>query len=551
MMIRVFLMLCLSCLSFFVLSAQDKSPVKPKTSAVKPKLVVGLVIDQMRWDYLYRYQSRYSSGGFKRLLQQGYSYENTLIPFVPTYTAVGHSCVYTGSVPAINGIVGNNWFEKSINRNVYCTEDSTVSGTDNSDYQGKMSPNNLWATTITDELGLSNNFKSKVIGISLKDRGAILPAGHHPTGAYWFDEKTGKWITSSFYTKTLPQWVSRFNARDEAGEMMSRDWTTLYPLSSYIAGTADDMPFESNIPGESSPTFPHKLSEIKSGKYLSFKYSPAASTYSFNFARAAIENEKLGGGTYTDFLALSISSTDYMGHTFGPNSIEAEDTYLRLDKDIAEFLSYLDTKVGKDNYLLFLTADHGAAHIPAYLNENGISAGTFSDLGLQMELNKAVNDHFGINNVILNLQNYQLYLDLDNIKRQDKDLVGIKEMIIRRLKAKPYITNVFELTNLSAITLPEPIKSMIANGYNGIRSGDIQFVPKPGYFDGYNKGTTHGLWNPYDAHIPLLFFGSGIPHGKSNRTTYMTDIAPTIAAKLQIQMPSGNVGQVLEEVVNN
>ncbi len=504
----------------------------------------------MRWDFLYRYQARYSNGGFKRLMAEGFSYDNTMIPYIPSYTAVGHTCIYSGSVPAISGIVGNNWFDKSINRNVYCTEDSSVAGVGNNDYQGKMSPNNLWATTITDELKLSNNFQSKVIGISLKDRGAILPAGHTANGAYWYDEKTGKWISSTFYMKALPDWVNRFNDKDLAGDFMKKDWTTLYPIDTYTFSTADNEPYESVIPGESTSTFPHKLSSISSGKYLSFKYVPSAATFTFDFAKEAISNERLGGNAATDFLAVSVSSTDYMGHSFGPNSVEAEDTYLRLDRDIADFLTYLDTKLGKDNYLVFLTADHGVAHIPGFMTEHGMGAGVFSDLGLQSEINKAVSDHFGIANAVLNLQNYQVYLDLEGIRKQDKDLAGIKDMIIRRLKSKPYITNAFELKDLSLTTLAEPIKTMIANGYNGVRSGDIQFVSKPGYFDGSNKGTTHGLWNPYDSHIPLLFFGWNVPHGKTYRSVYMTDIAPTIAAKLQIQMPSGSVGKVLEEIVN-
>jgi predicted AlkP superfamily pyrophosphatase or phosphodiesterase len=543
-------MLGIMLICFSNATAQQKVVTRAKSPLAKPKLVVGLVIDQMRWDYLYRYQARYGNGGFKRLIGEGYSYENTQIPYIPTYTAVGHTCVYTGSIPAISGIVGNNWFEKSINRNVYCTEDSLAAGVGNNDYQGKMSPNNLWSTTITDELRLSNNFQSKVIAISLKDRGAILPAGHTANGAYWYDEKTGKWISSTFYMKSLPGWVTKFNEKDPAGELMKKDWETLYPINTYTLSTIDSEPYESVIPGETTSTFPHKISTITAGKYFAFKYTPSAATFTFDFAKEAIANERLGSNTVTDFLAVSVSSTDYMGHSFGPNSIEAEDTYLRLDKDIADFLTYLDNKLGKDNYLVFLTADHGVAHIPGFMNEHGMGAGIFSDLTLQAEINKAVSDHFGIANAVLSLQNYQVYLDLDAIRKQDKDLAGIKDMIIRRLKSKPYIINAFELKDLSVTTLPEPIKTMISNGYNGIRSGDIQFVSKPGYFDGSNRGTTHGLWNPYDSHIPLLFFGWNVPHGKSNRTIYMTDIAPTIAAKLQIQMPSGNVGTVLGEVVN-
>lgn len=520
-----------------------------KTLSAKPKLVVGLVIDQMRWDYLYRYKARYGSGGFNRLLSQGYSYENTMIPYVPTYTAVGHSSIYTGGVPATTGIVGNNWYDRNTRQNIYCTQDSAVHGLDNNDYQGKMSPDNLWATTVTDELRLSNNFQSKVIGISLKDRGAILPAGHTANAAYWLDEKTGKWISSSYYMNALPGWVTGYNAIDKAGALMRTDWSTLYPINTYTLSAADAEPYENVIPGEASTTFPHKLGSIVTNKFLAFKYTPFASSYSFDFAKQAITDEQLGAGPVTDFLALSISSTDYAGHSFGPNSIELEDTYLRLDQDIAGFLSFLDKKLGQNNYLLFLSADHGAAHIPAFLNEHGIPAGVFSELGLQAELNKAVSDSFGLPRAIVSLQNYQVYLDDVQLAKSAKE-EAIKKFVIDALSRKPFIAYAFELKKMSSVTLAEPMKTMVVNGFNPVRSGDIQFIVKPGYFDGSTRGTTHGLWNPYDAHIPLVFFGWQVPHGKSNRTVYMTDIAPTVAAKLQVQMPSGSVGKVLEEVMN-
>jgi predicted AlkP superfamily pyrophosphatase or phosphodiesterase len=523
--------------------------VAKNTVVSKPKIVVGIVIDQMRWDYLYRYSNRYTDGGFKRLLKKGFSFDNTLIPCVPTYTAVGHSCIYTGAVPATSGIVGNNWYEKSISKIMYCTEDSTVQGVGNNDIAGKMSPRNLWPTTVSDELRLSNNFASKVIGIALKDRGAILPSGHSANAAYWYDDKTGKWITSNYYMPALPTWVNNFNTKDEAGIFMNKEWNTLFPINTYTQSTADDKPYEVDLPGTKSHTFPYTLSAITKDKYNSFKFTPYAATFTFDFAKEAIANEKLGAGNVTDFLTISISSTDYMGHTFGPNAVEAEDTYLRLDKDIADFLNYLDAKMGKDNYLVFLSADHGVAHIPNYLSEHNISGGNFSESVLAAEINKATADSFGIKNVVMNLQNYQVYIDMNLIMTQGKQVNDVKEFIVNFIKTKPFVISAFETKNLATTTLAEPMKTMLTNGYTPSRSGDIGFIVKPGYFDGANKGSTHGLWNPYDAHIPLLFYGWNIKSGKTNRETYMTDIAPTIAALLQIQMPSGSVGKVLGEVI--
>ena len=502
----------------------------------------------MRWDYLYRYNDLYAPNGFKRLLKEGFSCDNTLIPYVPTYTAVGHTCVYTGSIPAMTGIVGNNWFDKTTGKNVYCTDDSTVTTVGNTGKAGKMSPANLWVTSIADELRLSNNFKSKVIGIALKDRGAILPAGHSANAAYWYDG--GKWITSTHYMNELPDWVKDFNAGDLAGKYMTKDWNTILPAAKYDLSTEDDKPYENKIKGESGVSFPHRLSTIPdSVKYESFRTTVFANSFTFDFAKAAIENEKLGNGTVTDLLALSISSTDYIGHSFGPNSIEIEDTYLRLDLDIAGFLQYLDEKIGKGNYLVFLTADHGVAHIPAFLAEHKIPGGSFDEGELRKELNQSLEIFFGMKNIVSSLQNYQVYLNTAELENQGKDIAAVKALIIKNLLQKNFITSAFETAKLASVVLPESQRLMLINGYNTKRSGDIQFILKPGYFDGGNKGTTHGLWNPYDAHIPLLFYGWNVKPGKTNRETYMTDIAPTVAAMLKIQMPNGCVGKVITEVV--
>ena len=522
-------------------------PAKKTIAPAKPKLVVGIVVDQMRWDYLYRFNSLYSTGGFKRMLTQGFSCENTLVPYVPTYTAPGHTCIYTGSVPAIHGIVGNNWYDKSMEASVYCTDDGTVETVGSNSVAGKMSPRNMWTTTITDELRLASNFKSKVIGISLKDRGAILPAGHSANAAYWYDN--GKWITSTWYMNQLPAWVAKVNAQNQPSAYMSKDWSTLLPLEKYDMSSPDDEPFEKAIAGEKTVTFPHHTSQITADKYEAFKYTPYAATYTFNFAKAAIENEKLGGGNATDFLAVSISSTDYIGHSFGPNSIEAEDAFLRLDKDLADFLTYLDNNLGKGNYLTFLTADHGVAHVPAFLAGHQIPGGTFNDADILKELNQAVSNKYDIKKAVVAVMNYQVYLNLPEIKKQDKDSKDITRLIIKTLKQKPYIINAVETEEIAASALPEPQKKMAINGYNPRRSGDILFTFKPGYFDGTAQGTTHGLWNPYDAHIPLLFYGWHIAAGKTNQETYMTDIAATVAALLQIQMPSGCVGKPITQVM--
>ena len=528
-------------------NAQAKTTVAAKEDA--PKLIVGLVIDQMRWDYLYRFNSRFSETGFKRLMKEGFNYEQTYIPYVPTYTAVGHTTIYTGGVPATHGIVGNNWYERSIAKNMYCTSDSTVQSVGGTGEAGQMSPKNMWGTSVADELRLATNFKSKVIGISLKDRGGILPAGHSANAAYWFDDSEGKWISSTYYMKSLPEWVQKFNARKEPDNYMRKKWETLYPISSYTNSTSDNVSYEGEVPGIKTVTFPYQLDSISKNKYNSFRYTPYGTTFSFDFAEAAIEAEHLGKNSVPDFLALSISSTDYIGHSFGPNSIEIEDTYLRLDKDISNFLQYLDRTVGKGKYLFFLSADHAAAHVPAFLNENKIPGGNYSEKTMQTEANKLAEEKFGIKNVITTAMNYQWYLNEEALANSGKDLNEVKSFLMNWLRKQSFITTVYETQKVNDATIPERVKMMLVNGYNQQRSGDIQFIAKPGYFYGSGKGTTHGSWNPYDSHIPLLFFGWSVKPGKSYREVYMTDIAPTIAAKLNIQTPNASVGKVLEEVM--
>ncbi|ODT35472.1 MAG: nucleotide pyrophosphatase [Niabella sp. SCN 42-15] len=514
----------------------------------RPKLVVGVVVDQMRWDYLYRYYDRYGQDGFKRLLTKGFSCENTFIPYTPTHTAAGHTCVYTGSVPAVNGILGNNWYSRADGRVVYCAEDNSVKTVGSSSDAGLMSPKNMWTTTITDELRLATNFKSKVIGIALKDRGAILPAGHSANAAYWFDNATGGWITSTHYMNDLPKWVKDFNAKKLPDTYMSKDWNTLYPINTYNQSTSDNKPYENAVAG--SGTFPHATSKLK-GKaaYDAFRTTPYGNTFTIDMAKAAIESEQLGKSANTDFLTVSFSSPDYIGHSFGPNSIEAEDGFLRLDKDLSNFFQYLDTKIGKGQYLLFLTADHGAAHIPGFMTENKIPAGLASSADIKKLLNDEAEKQFGVKDIIISVINYQLYLNYSLIGEKKLDEEAVTDFMLTRLKAHPGIAGAVNLHELNEETIQQTIKERLSNGYNQILSGDIQFIFKPQWFDGRSKGTSHGVWNPYDSHIPLLWYGWGIKPGKSNREVYMTDIAPTVAALLRIQMPNGCVGKVIEEVV--
>ncbi len=524
--------------------------VTGQTSHQRPKVVVGIVVDHMRWDYLYRYYDRYAdNGGFKRLLNKGFSCESTMIPNTPTVTASGHAGIYTGSVPAIHGIVGNSWWDSRINNSVYCTQDDTAKTVGSTTTQGQMSPANMLTTSICDELRLATNFKSKVIGIALKDRGSILPAGHSANAAYWYDNKTGDWITSTYYMNDLPQWVKDFNAKKLVDKYYEEGWSTLYPLNTYQQSSDDNKPYE-NKPFGAGTNFPYSLKKFvgtNSNSYISV--TPHGNTFTFEMAKAALTAEQLGKDSVTDFLAISLSSPDYISHSFGPNSVESEDDFLRLDKALGDFLNFLNSTIGEGQYLLFLSADHGGAHVPGFFKEHHLPAGTVEMEGLYTDLNKSLKEKFGVDELVVEISNYQVYLNQQLINTSKLNKKEILQWTIDYSSHYPGVERAFESAALSSTTLNATIKEMIANGYYASRSGDIQLMFQPQWIEGFKAaGTTHGVWNPYDAHIPLLWYGWNIKPGKSYRQIYMTDIAPTIAAMLHIQMPSGNVGHVIEEI---
>lgn len=526
------------------LLAQPAAP-EPK----HPKLVIGIVVDQMRWDFLYRYADRYTNDGFKRMLRDGFSCENTMIPYTPTVTACGHTCVYTGSVPAVHGIVGNNWYSRALKRAVYCTEDSTEHTIGSPSAEGQMSPRNMLVTTIGDELRLATNFQSKVVGVAIKDRGAILPAGHAANAAYWYDGTAGKFISSSYYMDSLPAWANSFNAQQLPATYLAKPWQPLYPINTYTQSAPDAETYEGKYSNETTTTFPHDMMKGRKGvPYEVLAATPFGNTYTLEFAKKMIEGYRLGSGPVTDMLCVSLSSTDYIGHQFGPNSVETEDTYLRLDKDLAAFFQYLDKTIGKGEYTVFLTADHGVVPVPAFLQQHKLPGGAFNEAKLKTALDSALQKQ-GITNGIADIENYQIYLNYPALAAAGKTADSIKPMLIQQLLQMPEMANAIDVKNLNTTTLAEPFKAMMTNGYNAKRSGDIQYLLQPGFLAGYlQTGTGHGVAYAYDSHIPLVWMGWGIRPGKTNAVTYMSDIAPTVAALLQIQMPSGCTGKPIVQI---
>lgn len=517
-----------------------------------PKLVVGMVVDQMRWDQLYRFEKHFGEGGFNRLLKEGYNFNNVMINYIPTVTALGHTSVYTGSVPSIHGIAGNDWTDRRTGQNVYCTTDASVKGVGSSSEKiGAHSPHNLWSTTITDQLRMASNFRSKVVGVSLKDRAAILPAGHNPTAAFWFDEGTGHFVTSSYYMNELPEWVRKFNSKDIGSQLVRNGWNTLKDIREYKESTEDNMPWENIIGSAKEPVFPYSnLAKDYNEKKGVIRSTPFGNTLTLRMAEASLEGYQLGRGEETDFLVVNIASTDYVGHTFGPNSIEVQDTYMRLDKDLEIFLNALDQKVGKGNYLFFLTSDHGAAHSVAYMKQNKMSS-DFFDKDLLSGLEKELETLLGQKDLIYTIDNYQVYFNESSIMKNGLSLEQVSKATTDYLNRDPRVLYAIDLSKVGSAPIPEPIKSRIINGYNWQRSGHIQIISHDAMLPSYSlKGTTHSVWNSYDAHIPLIFMGKGISQGQSSKPYYMTDIAPTLAQLLKIENPSGNIGEPIVELLD-
>ena len=433
--IHLFIIILLTGETSLSVNAQSKIVSKIQ----RPKLVVGIVVDQMRWDYLYRYYDRYGQDGFKRLLSDGFSCENTLIDYLPSATAVGHSTIFTGSVPSIDGIAGNEWVDQLSGRKWYCTEDTSEQTVGSNSAAGKMSPRNLLVSTITDELRLATNFKSQVVGVSLKDRAAILPAGHTATAAFWLDDATGRFITSTYYMKQLPDWANQFNKQEPGKELLKDGWNTLYPVQTYTQSTEDNMPWEGSLGGKPKPVFPYDIASRYQKKPGIIRQTPFGNTLTLNFAEAAVNGYHLGQNNTTDFLTINCASTDYVGHMFGPNSVEEEDVFLRLDKDLASFFNFLDQKIGKGNYLLFLTADHGGAHSLGFMQQHRIPGELWETDSMITRLNSVLAEKFGVRNLALSnitAVDYQVNYDMEKINSNHLDFDAIKKVSVDFFKSK-------------------------------------------------------------------------------------------------------------------
>ena len=519
------------------------------TAQQRPKLVVGIVVDQMKMEYLYRFQSDFSENGFKRLIKDGYTFYNMHYNYMPTYTAPGHASIYTGTTPAIHGIVSNEWFSRNAGKEVYCTDDASVKTLgDGTKEEGEMSPKNLQTTTVTDELRLSTNFKGKVIGISMKDRGAILPAGHFANWAFWYS-KTGSFISSTFYGEKLPDWATDFNVQKGYMKYINQGWNLLKPIAVYDESLPDDNPYEGKLYKVDKPVFPYNLKLMYEKNDASIlRATPFGNDYVADFAKVAIEKEELGKDNITDFLSVSFSSTDYVGHILGPRSMELQDTYLRLDLTIADFLSYLDKTVGKGNYLLFLTADHAGAENAKFLNDNKYNVINIETKDIVKGLKKFSSDTFG-EDLVLNYSNFNLFVDKEKIKMKGFEVNKVKQAFKDYLMTQDQVKRVYLEEEILSNNGTDYYLNCIAKGYDATQDGNLVILDKPGFIEYGPTGTSHGTPYSYDTHVPLLFFGWHIKAGQTSDRKVITEIAPTIAQKIKVAFPNGTEGNVLNEIL--
>ncbi len=538
--------------------------ILPATADAKnPKLVLQITVDQLRGDLPMRYKDRLGPGGFAYLMQNGAHFNNAHYRYANTETAVGHATLFTGADPSRHGVVANDWIDQNTGALVYCTEDARhhIIGSKAGAHQG-VSPRNLLSSTIGDELVVNNGGKSRVFSVSVKDRGAILPGGHAGK-AFWFSKRTGQFVTSTYYYDDYPAWVKQWNAAKPADRYKGKDWDLIHDRSTYLAGNMDDRPYEADFK-PLGRTFPHALGDGSSKYfYLVLSLTPMGDELTLDFARALIENERVGQGEVTDLLAISFSSTDYIGHLFGPSSLETEDNILRLDRLLADLFKYVDEKVGLDKTLIVLSGDHGAPEAPECIAELGMETGRFPFDWFKKgsPLADALKHRFGRDELISSHSHPYLYLNLEAINEAGLNVPEVEGFIAGEIMKVPGIAYAMTRTDLFAGRITEsPVQNQIRRSFHPTRSGNIHMIPEQYWFlhsteEAEKMGidaiaAIHGSPWVYDTYVPIFFAGPGIPKKLTiNRQVGPHDVAATIAAYLEIKPPSGSVGVPLVEVL--
>ncbi len=522
-----------------------------------PRLVVGIVVDQMRTDFIYRYWANFSEGGFKRLLREGSFQRDAHYNYGLTHTGPGHASIYTGTTPRDHGIMMNDMFVRSTGTMINCVQDNNVRGVEADGPRAHRSPLNLLSGTLADELERRTDGRSKTIGVSFKDRGAILPMGRTGDGAYWFfEDEAGSFATSTWYRNELPPWLRAFNARKLVAEQLGKTWDLLLPRERYHEVLPDENPYETPLPGATKATLPLDIAAAYTASNKSpwlIKAVPGALHITTELALAALEGEQMGLDAITDLLAVSYSATDELGHEMGPRALEIEDMYLRLDRELERLLKELDTRVGSGRYTVFLTADHAAVDVPEYLKDLKASAGYVEMADLTASVESALTSRYGPGKYVRRRVKEYLYFNDSLLVARQLDRAEVQRVAAETIRAFPGVAEVFTGTDLTRSAQPFERAAMIQRGFMPERGGDVCFILRPSHLPAWSnmarQGTEHGsVWN-YDTHVPVIFFGRGVRQGEVLRRTTITDVAPTVCAIIGMTLPDACSGHVVPEVI--
>jgi len=524
------------------LYAQDHQRIPSE----KPRLVIGIVVEQMRFDYIYRFWDKFGDGGFKRLINEGTFCSNARYNYMFTQTSPGYATIMTGSNPSTHGIVSDEWYVRLKDRKVSSTWDQDANPIGGSYEDGHHSPKNLVASTFTDELSLATHFKSKIVGIGTFPEAAVFGAGHTASEAYWYDPVTGTWMSSSYYMETLPDWVKTFNEKKLADTYLDRTWEPLLPPDQYTEGLADTNKYETGLEGQNH--FPYDLKAMstisrKKRNYALLTSTPFSINLTKDFAIDAIIEDSLGMDKYTDVLQIGFASPGIISKEFGLTSVELMDAYLRLDAELAHFLSFIDDHLGKENVLVYLTSDHGISQIPAYMKDVRIPAGYFNYNQATALLISYLNIVYGHGNWIKSYDNQQIYLNRQLIEDSKIPLEEIQNTVARFLLQFTGVANTVTSTTLSEIDFTRGIFEQMQNSFNQNRSGDVMINLEPGWIEKTEYATKNNSPYNYDTHVPLIWYGWKIKRSEINEPVSMTGIAPTLSSLLRISFPNAASGK--------
>ncbi len=518
----------------------------------KPKLIIGIVISQLRYDYIPRYWDKFGEDGFKKLINRGSYCKNTSFNYLFSDIGVGSATISTGTNPSQHGIIASSWYNNLRDDIISYTYDEKVNTIGGGYESGRFSPHQLMATTFADEIKLANNFKSKVIGVSLDPAPAIFSTGHTADCAYWFDAKNGSWISSSFYCDSLPNWVNEFNRKNFSDTYLEQEWTTLLPMSEYNASLLDNNEYETGIYGHK--VFPYVLKDLikkikKKEKYEILRYTPFGNNLTKDFAVSTILEEELGKDEYTDVLTITFTVSERIGNLYGPLSVEVEDIMLRLDREIAHLLDFIDKNLGKENVLIYVTGEHGVMHMPEYLEDHKIPTGYFNGASAISLLKSYMNNIYGKGDWIKQYHGQQIYLNRTLIEDAKMDLASVQNDVANLMLQFSGIANTMTASTLHSTNFSHGIFATIQNGYNQKRSGDVIINFKAGWAESPGSDNGFGTAYGHDRRVPLIWYGWKIGRNSILRSVDLTDIAPTISTLLEISYPNSASGNPILEII--